>query len=123
MHVELHKDDRFPLAVTAAVIGMGQQQSQKIRVGCSISALTLFGMVMPCGSCVLLLFLSLAQVAKLGFVSWSQAFQWQGLLDLPCLPQYVVVPSGIMKEFIYSSLVFFFFFLCGVSCRNLLCFL
>lgn len=99
MHVQLHKDDRFPLAVTATVIG---QQSQKIHVGCIIIVLTLFGMVLFCGSCVLLL--SLAPVAKLGFVSWSQAFQWQGLLDLSCPPQYVVVPSEIVKEFIYSSL-------------------
>lgn len=103
MHVEPHKDDRFPLDITATVIGMGQQQSQKIGVGCAIIVLTPFGMVLPCGSCVPLLFLSLARVAKLGFVSWSQAFQWPGLLDLPCPPWYVVVPSEILKEFIYSS--------------------
>lgn len=85
VQVQLHKGDRYPLAVTATVTGMGQQWSQKIRVGCSIIVLRLFGMVLPCGSCVLLLFLSLAQVAKLRFVSWSQAFQCQGLLDLLCL--------------------------------------
>lgn len=69
------KDDRHPLAVTATIIGMGHWWTWKIRVGCSVVVLTLFGMVLPCGACVLVLLLSLAQVAKLGFVSWSQALQ------------------------------------------------
>lgn len=98
-----HKDDRYPSAVTATVNGMGQQESQKMCVGWSIIVLTLFGLVLPCASCVLLLFLSLAQVAKLGFVSWSQAFQWQGFLAVPCPLQCVIIPSGIVRELIYSS--------------------
>ena len=113
------KDDRRPLAVTATVIGTGQWWSQKIRVECSIVVLTLFGMVLPRGTCVLLL-VSLVQVAKLGFVSWSQAFQWRGVLGFPHLSWYVIVPSWIVREFIYSS----FGFSRGVSCcRSLLCLL
>lgn len=114
------KDDRSPLAVTATVIGMGRWWSQKTRVGCSVVVLTLFGTVLPRGSCVLLLLLSLAEVAKLGFVSWSQAFQWRGVLGFPPLSRYVIVPSWIVREFIYSCLGF----LHGVSCcRSLLCLL
>lgn len=69
------EDDRHPLPVTDTLSGMGQWWSQKICVGCSLVVLTLFGMALPHGGCILLPLLSLAQVAKLGFVSWSQAFQ------------------------------------------------
>lgn len=70
------KDDVQSLAVTDTVTGMGQWWSQKTRLGCSIGVLTVFGIVLPCSSCILLRLLSLAQVAKLGCVSWSQVFQW-----------------------------------------------
>lgn len=77
-------------------------------------------MVLPHDSCVLLLLLSLDQVAKLRFVSWSQVFQWRGALGFPYLSQRFFVPSWIVREFVYSSLGF----LCGVSCcKSLLCLL
>lgn len=97
---------------------MGQRWSQKIRVGCSIIVLRLFGIVLPCGSCVLLLFLSLAQVAKLGFVSWSQAFQCKDCWTCLVFYSMLLFPLGL-----WGNLYILVCFLCGVSCcRSLLCF-